>query len=428
MPKGRPPKQPKLPPHVFVVKATGNWFVRRSFPTFEKYKSGKPVYTQLVRRCDPHTAERAKEVYEEILDLREELRKQSVAPNTIEGFFATFLASKSGKVGVRTHEDYESLVDRYIKGTSFGRSPLEMATTLNVQTFYDELQADGVSGAMLRKLHRLMSMAFAKAVLWEQLPKNPCSRGSIELPRADEPEIEYYDRRDARVFQKTCLANPEKYLALALALDAALRPGELLGLRWKDVDFRHNRIHIRKVVSFLRSGGFIIKDPKTKKSRRTLDVNPVIIEELRKHRKRLDAEITAAEQRVKDPLAIDHSNARKGHRYEERKLRRKLAKEYLHNIAELDLVFPSNTGLPQAASNVGKREMADAAKAAGVNKISLYGLRHTWATLALEAGVDIKTVSEFLGHADIAITLKHYAHVLPTMKSRATRAMSKALY
>lgn len=140
------------------------------------------------------------------------------------------------------------------------------------------------------------------------------------------------------------------------------------------------------------------------------------------------AQIAELKKTIAAPLTSSPRGKTEGFRYEQRKLRRKVAREHLAALTEHNLVFPSKAGTPAASHNLGIRNMKKACKAAKVDTHSLYSLRHTMATIALANGVNVKTVSEKLGHADVAITLNTYAHVLPIMKSGAVSVLADALY
>lgn len=412
-----------LPKHVFEVKATGNWFVRRHFATEQRTASGRPVYIQVVRRCDPQTEERAREVYDEIGMLRNAETPAVSHEHTVESFVSTYLEIKRSSVASRTAEGNAQLFRLYIKDSSFGRLPLRLVVPFTVQDFYQSLQRQGVSGAMVRKVHRLLSAAFGLAVIWGNLPQKP--KGVI-LPRDDVAEIQFLSRSQARKLSQVCLKNPE-FLILALALETGMRPGEYLALRWRDLDLSKQRLTVHNAISFLRSGRYEIKGPKTRASKRSFGLSDNLTAALRQHRERYNAMLGQWKKRANASITIDHPNARKGRNYETRKLIRKHAREILNRLQALDLVFPAGNGHPIAAHNLGVRTMRDACMEAGLEPRSLYSLRHTAATILLTDGVDVKTVAERLGTSPQMIW-RTYGHVVPETRSAARDKISAALY
>jgi integrase len=176
-----------------------------------------------------------------------------------------------------------------------------------------------------------------------------------------------------------------------VAVTAGLRQGELLGLRWEDVDLEAGMLQVRRVLSEARSGR-IFEAPKSGKGRH-IRLTRKAIGALRVHRKR---------------------------QLEERMQRAGLWREQ-------GLVFPSQVGTPLSARNL-QRHFKTLLKSARLPETTrFHDLRHTCATLLLRQGVHAKYVQELLGHTDISLTLNVYSHVLPDMGDAAAGAMDDAL-
>jgi len=171
-----------------------------------------------------------------------------------------------------------------------------------------------------------------------------------------------------------------------------MRQGELLGLRWADVDLDTARLHVRAIMQ-RNHEGIGLREPKTASSRRQIALTGMAIAALRRHRARQLEERLAAGARWQDN----------------------------------DLVFTNSVGRPIEASNLLKRSFKPLLKKAGLPDIEFHGLRHTAATILLKQRVPAKVVSEMLGHAQVAVTLAIYTHVLPDMQSEAAAAMESAL-
>lgn len=411
---GRPPKKPKLPKHVFIKD--GSWYVRRNFRTQEKYPSGAPVYAQVARKCEPQTEERSRDVYK----MLGHLASKKPENDTIETFISFFLDMKRSSVAARTYEGDQELFERYVKGSPFARSSIALVTPLSLQTFYNSLEKAGVSGAMIRKLHRLLSAAFGQAVTWEKLKVKP---KGILLPSVDETEIEYFTKAEARRFTEHAFS---KYLVLALALETGMRPGEYLGLRWQDVNMEARTLTIQKAVSFLRSG-YEIKRPKTKKSKRTIHITPRLANALREYRLHYEKTLQVLQSRARAKIDVDHFNARQGANYKKRKHIRSNARKRLKHFVAMDLVFPSLKGEPMNQNNLSFKTMRKACEEAGVPRRSLYSLRHTHITLLLLAGTDVKTIAERCG-TSAEMIWRTYGHVLPEMRSGAVDRLTEILY
>jgi integrase len=171
-----------------------------------------------------------------------------------------------------------------------------------------------------------------------------------------------------------------------------MRQGELLALKWKDVDLENARLSVRRTIT--KSGGrLLLGEPKTKNSRRTIHLTDASVRALREHLARQVAQI----ERVGD-LYRDEG-----------------------------LVFASEVGTLMNPTNLRKRSFAALLKRADLQPIRFHDLRHTCATLLLTRNVHPKYVQELLGHANIAITLDTYSHVMPGMGTHAAKAMEDAL-
>ncbi len=171
-----------------------------------------------------------------------------------------------------------------------------------------------------------------------------------------------------------------------LALHCGLREGELLGLKWDDVDLEAGTLRVRPTLSETRDGP-IFEPPKNGKGR-NVPLTGAAVEALRDHLARQMQEI--------------------GDEYEDK-----------------GLVFASQTGNTMSASNVVNRQFRPLLKRAGLARIRLHDLRHTCATLLLIKDVHPKYVQELLGHANISMTLDTYSHVIPGMGNQTVDAMEE---
>jgi integrase len=178
-----------------------------------------------------------------------------------------------------------------------------------------------------------------------------------------------------------------------LAITTGMRQGELLALKWEDVDLEAGVLQVRRTLSTATGGGFRFGAPKTAKSRRSIKLPNTALSSLRKHRK------AQLEERMRlGELFVDQG-----------------------------LVFTSRVGTPISRQDLITRSFKPLLKWAGLPDIRFHDLRHTCATLLLSKGVHAKFVQELLGHATISITLDTYSHVLPGMGDAAAGAMDEAL-
>lgn len=171
-----------------------------------------------------------------------------------------------------------------------------------------------------------------------------------------------------------------------LAVTAGLRQGELLALKWSDIDLDAARLNVCRSVRSVSGEGSIVGEPKTKSGRRNVLLTPLAVAALRRHRTR------QTEQRLRAVFWDD-----------------------------LDLVFANEIGRYIGATNLRLRSFRGLLARAELPSIRFHDLSHTAATLLLGQNVNVKVVSEMMGHANIAITLDTYSHVLPTMQAEAVK-------
>ncbi|WP_129727958.1 site-specific integrase [Ectobacillus funiculus] len=180
------------------------------------------------------------------------------------------------------------------------------------------------------------------------------------------------------------------YIVFHLALTTGMRQGERLGLRWRDVDLEKGLIHIRQTLSY--DGKEFISGAKTKPSLRTINLSETTIRVL-KGRK----------------LIVSKEKLSLGPIYE-----------------DFDLVACTQHGMPVNPANV-RRTFNRFIKVADAPKIRFHDLRYTHANLLLSKGINVKIISERLGHNNIKVTLDTYSHVLPTMQEEVARKLDEII-
>jgi integrase len=222
------------------------------------------------------------------------------------------------------------------------------------------------------------------------IPRNVTD--AVKAPRPEHKEIKPLLSEQARALLEA--AQRDRLEALyVLAVTTGMRQGELLGLRWEDVDFEAETLQVRRTL-FTRAGrGFSFSPPKTSKGRRSIKLPEVAKRSLKKHRK------AQLEEKMK------------------------LAGLWEDN----GLVFATRFGTPVRRQELITRSFKPLLKKAGLPNIRFHDLRHTCATLLLGKGVHAKFVQELLGHATISITLDTYSHILPGMVDAAAGAMDETL-
>jgi integrase len=246
----------------------------------------------------------------------------------------------------------------------------------------------GCSPASVHKMHETLHKALKQAVRWGYMAKNPAD--DVDPPKVHTEEITPLTREEARRLLDTVQGDRLEALYV-VALHTGLRQGELLALRWEDLDLEARKLQVRRTVT--KDGGKLEIGPtKTAKGRRTVKLSRHATEALRGHLDRQLEEI--------DGLG--------------------------DLFRENGLVFCSTKGTLINPTNLRKRSFAPLLERAGLPHMTFHQLRHTAATILLLKNVNPKIVSEMLGHASIAITLDTYSHVLPNMQDSAVAAMEEA--
>ncbi len=237
--------------------------------------------------------------------------------------------------------------------------------------------------------HRVLREALQHAVKWRYLPANPADAASP--PRPARTEIQALTAREVSTLLSGLLGQDRTFAYVAVQTGARL--GELLALRWTDVDLEAGTASIRRSLDSVGPNGPVFREPKTKQANRSIALSGETLKALRQHR------AGQAELRLSlGPLWRD-----------------------------LDLVFPDALGTAANKSTVSYR-IVRAAKRTGLSRFRFHDLRHSAATLMLQVGVHPKIVSERLGHSTIAVTLDIYSHVTPNMQREAAAALDGVLH
>lgn len=311
------------------------------------------------------------------------------APATLATFLERWLElSVKPSVKARTWEGYESIVRVRIV-PRIGQVKVSEVTPALLQGLYSDLADTGLSAHSIRRTHAVLHRAFSQAMRWGEMVRNPCD--AVDQPRAGRKEMPTLSADQVGLLL-TSTASDRYHAVYALAVTTGMRLGEILGLKWSDVELDAGRLSIRRSLQRQRVGGLTFTEPKTAKSRRTVELSRTALAALREHRTR--------------------------------QLRERLAMGAVWQ--DFDLVFTNAIGGALDPGGVSTAFQV-ALSSAGLPKVRFHDLRHTAATLCLQAGVHIKLVSEMLGHSSVVITMDTYSHVVPTMHSAAPRAIDELL-
>ena len=299
------------------------------------------------------------------------------------------------KVSAKTFERYEEVVRRHLV-PALGQHRLDKLQPLHIQAYYSSAlkngRLDGKGGLSAQTVvhhHRIFRQALGQAVRWQLIVRNPAD--AVDPPRPRRQEMPALD--DDQIAQLLEAAKGTScYIAVLIAVTTGLRRGEVLALRWQDVDLDKGTLAVRQTLEQTKKFGLTFKEPKSQKSRRVVALPAILVEELRKHRRK----------QSKQRLALRRAYQDHG------------------------LVCPRDDGSPQSPDALSAA-FPHLVSRAGVPRMRFHDQRHTHATQLLIHGVHPKVVSERLGHANIGITLDTYSHVLPGMQEDAACRVDAAL-
>ena len=294
-----------------------------------------------------------------------------------------------------TADGYSDIVRSHLI-PELGQLLLNALQPSHIQAYYARMLESGrrdgkggLSAQTVKHHHRVLHEALKYAVKHGILIRNIAE--AVDPPRPDSKEMVTLEPENVHVFLDAAHDTPY-YVPFYTALYTGLRRSELLGLRWRDVDLDLATLSVVQTLHHVPKKGYVFREPKTKRSRRLVDLSPSLALLLREHR---------ANQELEKKL---------------------LGRMLMPN----DLVFcyPDGTPLPPNSVTKGFHKLA---KSLGMSGIRLHDLRHTHATIMLSQGVHPKVVSERLGHSSVAITLDTYSHVLPGIQAAAARRFDEGL-
>lgn len=311
---------------------------------------------------------------------------------TVADWLTTWL--KGVDVRPRTRESYELIVRKHIV-PGIGSKPLAKLTASDVEQLLTERRRAGLSPRSVHHVRAVLRNGLRKAVRDRLVPYNVAAEA--DPPKVPQMEMQTLTPGQVKVFLGAVKGRRLEALYVT-TLAIGLRQGEVLGLRWSDIDLEAGTLRVSRALQWVRPIGErrsepALVEPKSRTSRRGLSLPAVALEALRQHRAQW----------------ID---------------------EQLHGqqpLNEWDLVFVGPQGEPLNPKTIWKEFHQEILVGAKLPLIRFHDLRHSCASLLLLHGVPARMVQEILGHSSISLTLGTYSHVLPGLREQATAAMDAAL-
>jgi integrase len=281
------------------------------------------------------------------------------------------------KVRPNSYLQQVSIVEKHIV-PEVGEVTLQKLSFVDVQTVVRKKLESGLSSAMVQKIRNTLHAIIQYAVDTGLLIKNCVKLVCVKQTKSK--EIQTLSREQLRQLITTTKGHPF-YPALLLLATTGLRRSELCGLKWSDINWQQKTLLIQRAVVKLGGYGISVQDTKTNSSRRLLPITPPTLESLRIHQ-------------------LQHPDT-----------------EYVFSRANGQPLYPDV--IYDHLKRIGKR--------LGFPHVTVHMLRHTVASLLLEAGEHPKVVQELLGHSSIGITMDIYSHVMPGMKHQAVNKLTEML-
>jgi integrase len=292
-----------------------------------------------------------------------------------------WLDYKKPRIRETTWEVYEGHVRNHFQ--ELDTFKINRITIATIEQFITDRQAKGMNIGTLRKILVSLGQILSYAVKHKYIDFNPLREAERPREQAngndEEEKINILNPEQIKVFLDSVM--DQKYRTLFLmAIMTGARQGELLGLKWGDIDWENKQVFIQRTFN---KGRFF--NPKTKGSRRKIDLAPALVQELKKWR-----------------LACPAN--------------------------DLDLVFPNRASEALNYSNMVQRHFLPALRAANLPRIRFHDLRHTYASLLIEQGENVKYVQTQLGHSSPTVTLNVYAHLMKPTNQEAACRLENAIF
>lgn len=290
-------------------------------------------------------------------------------------------------IKARTYNRYQGLIEMHIV-PALGDQDISSLSRRKIQNFLINQKKDGnmrsketLSATSTNMMLSLLNLAFEYACDMEYIKENPCIR--IRRARADTKKVEAFSTDEQRAVEAEIAKSGDRRLhGIILCLYTGLRLGELIALTWSDIDFKLGTLKVTKTAYRAQNEygiwNLCIDTPKTESSERVIPLPKYIT----------------------DMLSQDRDVAKTPYIVENKKAKRMSIRSYQYLFERLT-------------------------EKAGVRKLNFHALRHTFATRALECGMDIKTLSELMGHKNASITLNRYAHSMMDTKIAAMNKLEK---
>lgn len=340
------------------------------------------------------TANSQRECLKWVRKTKTEIEEQGVTFKGMETplkvFLADWLVTVSSSRALGTLKHYSWIVNSRIV-PNLGNKKLQDLNPDGIQRFYAKMREQGRSEHQVHCIHKILRAAMNHAVKLGHISRNPVT--GTTPPRPKKSEMLFLDDKQVQVLLDTALEIEDRFYPLYyLAIHTGMRQGEIIGLKWVDLDWDQNTLQVKRQVLHFKGGGYTFTDPKTKSGKRTIILGSKAMQAMKEHKETVETLRTEAGEKW----------------------------------TELDLIFPSAVGTPVTGSNI-RRAFRKLLIASELPKIRFHDLRHTAASLMLNHGIPVLIASRRLGHSKPSITMDVYGHLMPIKQVEAANLLDNLM-
>ncbi len=305
---------------------------------------------------------------------------------TLERFFEIWLNGKELSRRPGTVLQYRKTAEAHILPI-LGKMRLQDIHPAHLKQLYMLKKDEGRGARTVQVIHSILHCALKQAVREGILGRNPAD--AVERPKVEQAELQILNEEQARQFLIAASRSPYETI-FYLALTTGMRKGELLGLKWPDLDWNKSTLLVQRQLQLIKGRGFILSPPKTRAGRRQIKLGHGTLAQLDAHRKRQELERAAAGD----------------------------------NWQENDLIFPTTIGTFLDPSRVSK-DFKRLLKEVGLPLIRFHDLRHTSISFLLDMGTPLNTVQRRAGHSKASVTADIYGHAMAHTQDEAAEKIEE---
>jgi integrase len=358
-------------------RSNGTW---RAQVTIDGKRLGRTTKTQ----------KEGREWIREMLNQIDEGLTYSNSKLTLAQYIQEWLVSVENTLRPSTFKQYTQYAKNHIT-PYLGKLRLIDLRPDHIQKRYNQMAKEGYGPRTVQLVHAVLRRSLGKAVKLRLISRNPAK--AVTPPKSIPKEMKFLDEKQIQQLLSTAGENKDHLYALYfLAIATGMRQGELLGLKWADLNWETGKLQVIRQLTRAKRGGFEFTQPKTKAGQRTIQLSKEVLEVLKEHRK--------YQQYM---YSFNH-----------------------HRWADDNLIFTNTIGSPLDKYNLLKR-FKKLLKKAGLPDIRFHDLRHTAASIMLNNGIPVIIVSRILGHAKPSTTMDIYGHLIPGKQKEAASLMGRVL-